>query len=66
MHYMFSLGGILKMHIIANQDKIGTSKSELYVYKLLYFLSFKKSKWLRKQISQITKDLEAIKNRKFF
>lgn len=54
------------MNIIANQDKIGTSKFELYEYKLLYLLSFKKSKWLKKQIVQITKDLETVKNRKVF
>jgi len=52
------------MNIIANQDKIGTSKLELYEYKLLYLLSFKKSKWLKKQIVQITEDLETVKNRK--
>ncbi|MFS0643928.1 hypothetical protein [Siminovitchia sp. 179-K 8D1 HS] len=54
------------MKIIANQDGIGTSKFDLYLYKVLYLLSFRKSKWLEKQIVQIAKDLEAIKNRKVF
>lgn len=52
------------MKIIANQDGIGTSKFDLYLYKVLYLL--RKSKWLEKQIVQIAKDLEAIKNRKVF
>lgn len=42
------------MNIIANQDKIGTAKFELYLIKMLYLISFKKSKWLKKQIIQIT------------
>ncbi len=54
------------MNIIANQDKIGTSKFDLYLFKMLYLLSFKKSKWLKKQIIQITKDIKTVKNRKVF
>lgn len=54
------------MNIIFNQDKIGTSKFDLYLFRMLYVLTFKKSKWLKKHIIQITKDLEAIKNRKMF
>lgn len=54
------------MDIIANQDKLGTSKIDLFLFKLLYILSFKKSKWLKKQIIQITNNLEAIKNRKIY
>ncbi|MUK88413.1 hypothetical protein GMD78_08420 [Ornithinibacillus sp. L9] len=51
------------LNLIANQDKVGTSKLDLYLMKTLYILSFKRSKWLKKQIIQITKDLEAIKSR---
>lgn len=54
------------MNFIANQEKLGTSKWELYHYQLLYLLTFKKSKWLKRQITQITSDLETIKNRKVF
>ncbi|MFD1849706.1 hypothetical protein [Oceanobacillus bengalensis] len=54
------------MNIISNQDKIGTSKFDLYLFKMLYLLRFKKSKWLKKQIIQITKDIETVKNRKVF
>ncbi|WP_185959662.1 hypothetical protein [Lentibacillus cibarius] len=54
------------MTIIANQEKIGTSKFDLCLFKFWYLLSFKKSKWLKKQIIQITKDLETVKNKKIF
>lgn len=54
------------MHIIANQDGIGTSKFDLYLFKGLYLLTFKRSKWIKKQIIKITKDLEAVKSRKVF
>lgn len=54
------------MRIIANQEKIGTSKCELYLFKCLYLMSFKKSQWLKKQIVQINDDLETIKHRKVF
>lgn len=54
------------MNIIANQDKIGVSRFELYLFKGLYLLSFKKSKWVKNQIITIMKDLETIKNRKVF
>lgn len=54
------------MKFIANQERLGTSKWELYHYQLLYLLTFKKSKWLKKQIMQITEDLETIKNRRIF
>ncbi|WP_240377958.1 hypothetical protein [Bacillus piscicola] len=54
------------MNIIANQDKVGTSKFDLYLFKFLYLLSFKKSKWLKKQIVQVTKEFETVKNGKIF
>lgn len=54
------------MNIIANQDKIGTSKFDLLLFKLFYLLSFKKSKWLAVKIEEIKKDLETIKKRKVF
>lgn len=54
------------MKFIANQEKLDTSKWELYCYRLLYLLTFKKSKWIKRQISQITSDIETIKNRKIF
>jgi len=54
------------MKIIANQEKIGTSKLELYQYQFLYMLSFKQSKWIKQQMVQITKDLETVKHRKVF
>ena len=54
------------MNIIANQDKIGVSKFDLYLFKTLYLLSFKRSKWIKKQINKITADLETVKNRKMF
>ncbi|MFD2762426.1 hypothetical protein [Lentibacillus juripiscarius] len=54
------------MNIIANQDKVGTSTFDLYLFKILYLLSFKKSKWLKKQINQIITDLETVKNGKMF
>ncbi|GIN58005.1 hypothetical protein [Lederbergia ruris] len=54
------------MNIIANQDKMGTSRFELLLFKLFYLLSFKKSKWLAAKIEEIKKDLDTIKNRKVF
>ncbi|WP_163971128.1 hypothetical protein [Oceanobacillus halotolerans] len=54
------------MNIIANQDKIGASKFDLYLFKTLYLLSFKRFKWLEKQIVKITKDLETVKNRQLY
>ncbi|WP_453989877.1 hypothetical protein [Bacillus nitroreducens] len=54
------------MNIIANQDKLGTSKIDLFLFKILYLLSFKKSTWLKKQIIQMTKDLETVKSKKIF
>jgi hypothetical protein len=54
------------MHIIANQDKIGVSKGELYLFKILYILTFKRSKWLKKQMVAITKDLETVRSKKLF
>lgn len=61
----FYLGGE-SMNIISNQDNLWASKFDLYLFKLLYLLSFKKSKWIKKQITKITEDLETVKNRKIF
>jgi len=54
------------LNIIANRDKIGVSKFDLYLFKALYLISFKRSKWLEKQIIIITKDLETVKSKKLF
>lgn len=54
------------MNILANQEKIGTSKFDLYLFKALYRLSFKKSTCMKKQVEKIEDDLETIKNRKLF
>ena len=54
------------INITANQDKIGTSKIDLFILKLLYKLTFKRSEWLKKQIIQIEKDIETVKRRKVF
>lgn len=54
------------INITANQDKIGTSKIDLYLLKMLYLLTFKRSEWLKKQIIQIEKDIETVKRRKVF
>jgi hypothetical protein len=54
------------MNIIANQDKIGTSKIDLYLAKMLHVLTFRKSKWLKKQIHQIEQDIETVKSRRLY
>lgn len=54
------------INITANQDKIGTSKIDLFILKMLYKLTFKRSEWLKKQIIQIEKDIETVKRRKVF
>lgn len=54
------------MNFIAENEKIGTSKIEMLFYKVLYLLTFKKSKLLKEQLTQIQEDLETIKNRKVF
>lgn len=54
------------MNMIANQEKIGVSKLDLYFFQVLYVLSFKKLKWAHKQMVQVTKDLETVKNKKIY
>ncbi|SOC39135.1 hypothetical protein [Salinicoccus kekensis] len=51
------------MNIIANRDGIGASKFELWFFKSLHLLTFKKSKHLKDIIRRIEADIEAIKNK---
>ncbi|TCT17559.1 hypothetical protein EDD68_1287 [Melghiribacillus thermohalophilus] len=51
------------MNILANQNGVGSSKFELWLFKFLYFLTFKKSQRLEKIIHQIERDLKAVKNK---
>lgn len=52
------------MNIVANQDKMGTTRFELMLFKFFYLLTFKKSKWLAAKIQEIIKDIDTVKNRK--
>ncbi|GAB3800773.1 hypothetical protein [Virgibacillus kimchii] len=47
----------------AMNEKIGTSKMDLYFMKKLHLLSFKKIAWFEKQISRIYADMETLKNK---
>ncbi|SOC38276.1 hypothetical protein [Salinicoccus kekensis] len=51
------------MNIIANRDGIGASKFELWFFKALHLIMFKKSKHLKNIIHRIEKDIQAIKNK---
>jgi hypothetical protein len=59
------LGGTL-YYFTAINEKIGTSRMELYFMKSLHFLTFKKLVWFENQISNIHADLESLKNRKVY
>lgn len=51
------------MNMIVNRDRVGSSTFELLLFKLLYSLTFKRSRHLRTIIHRIEKDLEAVKNK---
>ena len=54
------------IQIISDNEKIGTSRMDLYILKMLHVLSFKRAKWLEKRIQQHSEALEALKNRRVF
>ncbi|NCU19075.1 hypothetical protein GW534_15595 [Bacillus sp. P1(2020)] len=51
------------MNIVAKGDGIGSSKFELWLFKFLHVLTFKKSLYVKKVICQIEADIEAKKNK---
>ncbi|WP_158234640.1 hypothetical protein [Lentibacillus sediminis] len=54
------------MRIIASNERVGTSQMELYTLKIVYLLTFKRFKALKRQMQQVTEDLETVKHRKVF
>lgn len=53
------MGGVsISKNIIANQEKLGTSRLDLWLFQILYLLSFKKSTMLKRHIIQIRKDIK--------
>jgi len=51
------------MNVIANRDGIGSSKFELWLFKLLHALTFKKFRCLTKIIDEIEEDIVARRNK---
>lgn len=54
------------MRFIASNERIGTSRMEFYTLKMLDLLTFKRSDVFKRQMQQVTEDLETVKNRKVF
>lgn len=53
-------------YFTAMEERIGTSKLDLLLFKSLHFLTFKKFLWIGIQIAKIAEDLETVKNKKVF
>ncbi len=52
------------MRFIANREPLfKTNREDLWCYKLLNILTFKKSRWIKRRLHETTREFESIQRR---